>query len=267
MTFSASPLTPGQPGATTDEDAWRRAAQRVLAAAMEAMPQIPSADPLMPDAPARQAVAAGLPDPAGTAITAYLGGQVEGKVLLVVGQELVAGLQGTPFGDVEPAQALTPALETLATALGGRLAGTPTAIGVEGCLDVLTGGTTVLVPLLGGEVIKALIGVTLVEQAATGAAGAAGAGAGAGTRSSGTSWGIDMLRDVEMEVTCELGRTRMTVRQLLALAPGDVVELDRLAGSPADLLINGTLLARGEVVVVDESFGLRITEIVTREAS
>ena len=76
------------------------------------------------------------------------------------------------------------------------------------------------------------------------------------------SWGIDMLRDVEMEVTCELGRTRMTVRQLLALAPGDVVELDRLAGAPADLLVNGTLLARGEVVVVDESFGLRITEIV-----
>jgi flagellar motor switch protein FliN/FliY len=81
------------------------------------------------------------------------------------------------------------------------------------------------------------------------------------------SWGIEMLRDVEMEVTCELGRTRMTVRQLLALAPGDVVELDRLAGSPADLLVNGTLLARGEVVVVDESFGLRITEIVTRDAS
>jgi len=79
--------------------------------------------------------------------------------------------------------------------------------------------------------------------------------------------GLDLLRDVEMEVTCELGRTRMTVRQLLALAPGDVVELDRLAGAPADLLVNGTLLARGEVVVVDESFGLRITEIVTRDAT
>jgi flagellar motor switch protein FliN len=70
-----------------------------------------------------------------------------------------------------------------------------------------------------------------------------------------------------MEVTCELGRTRMTVRQLLALSPGHVVELDRLAGSPADLLINGTLLARGEVVVVDESFGLRITEIVAKETT
>jgi flagellar motor switch protein FliN len=273
MTFSASPLTPGQPDAAA-EDTWRRAAQRVLSAVMEAMAQIPSADPLMPDAPIRGATAASLPDPAGTAVTAYLGGQAEGKVLLVVGEDLVTALQGTPFGDVEPARALAPALETLATALGGRLEGSPTAIGVDGCLDVLTGGTTVLVPLLGGDAVKALVGVTIVEPAtAGGAAAQAGAGTAAGgtgagkTSSAATSWGIDMLRDVEMEVTCELGRTRMTVRQLLALAPGDVVELDRLAGSPADLLVNGTLLARGEVVVVDESFGLRITEIVTREAS
>jgi flagellar motor switch protein FliN/FliY len=102
--------------------------------------------------------------------------------------------------------------------------------------------------------VHALAAVSVVAETPPEAA-AAGASA----------WGIDMLRDVEMEVTCELGRTRMTVRQLLALAPGDVVELDRLAGSPADLLVNGTLLARGEVVVVDEAFGLRITEIVTRD--
>ena len=96
---------------------------------------------------------------------------------------------------------------------------------------------------------------------------AAGSGSKATAGAAARSWGIDMLRDVEMEVTCELGRTRLTVRRLLSLAPGDVVELDRLAGAPADLLVNGTLLARGEVVVVDESFGLRITEIVTRDAT
>ena len=66
-----------------------------------------------------------------------------------------------------------------------------------------------------------------------------------------------------MDVTVELGRTRMTVRELLSLAPGAVVELDRAAGSPADLLVNGRLIARGEVVVVDEEYGIRITEIVT----
>jgi flagellar motor switch protein FliN/FliY len=65
-----------------------------------------------------------------------------------------------------------------------------------------------------------------------------------------------------LSVVAELGRTRMTVADLLSLTPGSVVELDRAAGSPIDLLVNGTLIARGEVVVVDEEFGLRISEIV-----
>ena len=63
-------------------------------------------------------------------------------------------------------------------------------------------------------------------------------------------------------MTAELGRTRMNVRDLLALSPGAVVELDRAAGSPVDLLVNGTLIARGEVVVIDEEYGVRISEIV-----
>ncbi|QGG96989.1 flagellar motor switch protein FliN [Actinomarinicola tropica] len=74
--------------------------------------------------------------------------------------------------------------------------------------------------------------------------------------------GLDLLGGVQMSVVAELGRTRMTVAELLSLAPGSVVELDRAAGSPIDLLVNGTLIARGEVVVVDEEFGLRVTEIV-----
>lgn len=74
---------------------------------------------------------------------------------------------------------------------------------------------------------------------------------------------LDLLSNVEMDVTAELGRTRMTVRELLSLTPGVVVELDRMAGSPIDLFVNGTLIARGEVVVIDEEFGVRITEIVT----
>ncbi|MGH3423217.1 MAG: flagellar motor switch protein FliN, partial [Nocardioidaceae bacterium] len=79
--------------------------------------------------------------------------------------------------------------------------------------------------------------------------------------------GIELLHGVAMEVTVELGRTRMSVRELLALSPGDVLELDRAAGSPADLLVNGRLIARGEVVVVDENFGLRITGIVSSAAA
>jgi len=73
---------------------------------------------------------------------------------------------------------------------------------------------------------------------------------------------LDLLSNIEMDVTAELGRTRMTVRELLTLTPGTVVELDRMAGSPIDLYVNGTLIARGEVVVIDEEFGVRISEIV-----
>lgn len=79
--------------------------------------------------------------------------------------------------------------------------------------------------------------------------------------------GLELLQGVDMEVTVELGRTRMTVRDLLALTPGAVLELDRAAGSPADLLVNGRLVARGEVVVVDEDFGLRVTEILDANAA
>ena len=262
MTFSASPLVPDQQAPA--DDAWKQAAQLVLTAVAESSAQIPSAEPLVPDAPLADAATATLPEPAGAAVTGTVAGAVEATLLLVVGAEFVEALQGTPFGDLEPAQALRPALEAIAAAMGGRLEGSPAAVDVEGCLEVLTGGTTVLVPMLAGESLQVLVGARVTSMPA--AAAAAGADPRQTAGGAARSWGIDMLRDVEMEVTCELGRTKMTVRQLLALAPGDVVELDRIAGSPADLLVNGTLLARGEVVVVDESFGLRITEIVTKDA-
>jgi flagellar motor switch protein FliN/FliY len=70
------------------------------------------------------------------------------------------------------------------------------------------------------------------------------------------------LSDVPMELSVEIGRTRMTVGETLQLGTGSIVTLERLAGEPVDLLVNGTPLARGEVVIVDEQFGLRVTEIV-----
>jgi flagellar motor switch protein FliN len=73
---------------------------------------------------------------------------------------------------------------------------------------------------------------------------------------------IELLHEVEMGVTVELGRTRMLVRDILDLSPGSVIELDRAAGAPIDVLVNGTLIARGEVVVIDEEFGIRITEVI-----
>jgi flagellar motor switch protein FliN/FliY len=72
---------------------------------------------------------------------------------------------------------------------------------------------------------------------------------------------LSVLNDVELVVTAELGRTTMAVRELLGLSPGMVVEIDRAAGAPIDLLVNGRRIAAGEVVVIDEEFGIRITDI------
>ena len=74
-----------------------------------------------------------------------------------------------------------------------------------------------------------------------------------------------MLYDVDMTLTAQIGRTTLPVRQVLDLVPGTVLELDRAAGSPADVMVNGRLIARGEIVVVDEAYGVRITEIITDE--
>jgi flagellar motor switch protein FliN/FliY len=73
---------------------------------------------------------------------------------------------------------------------------------------------------------------------------------------------LDMLMDVPLKITVELGRTHMTLKQALDLVQGSVVELDRLAGDPVDVFINDRIIAKGEVVVVDDKFAVRITELI-----
>lgn len=73
---------------------------------------------------------------------------------------------------------------------------------------------------------------------------------------------ISLIMDVPLQVTVELGRTKKLIRDILELGPGSIVEIDKLAGEPVDILVNGKLIAKGEVVVIDENFGVRITEIV-----
>ena len=78
---------------------------------------------------------------------------------------------------------------------------------------------------------------------------------------------LSRLHDVSVELAVEVGRTRMTIREALALGPGSIVTLNRLAGEPVDLLVNGKVIAQGEVVVIDEEFGLRITDVVSGPAA
>lgn len=76
---------------------------------------------------------------------------------------------------------------------------------------------------------------------------------------------ITIIRDVPLEVTVELGRTRKPIKEILEFNPGTVIELDKLAGEPIDILVNGKFIARGEVVVIDENFGVRVTDIISSE--
>jgi len=74
---------------------------------------------------------------------------------------------------------------------------------------------------------------------------------------------LEVILDIPVTLSVEIGRTRQTIRNLLQLNQGSVVELDRLAGEPMDVLVNGTLIAHGEVVVVNEKFGIRLTDVIS----
>ncbi|GAA2647831.1 flagellar motor switch protein FliN [Paractinoplanes durhamensis] len=202
----------------------------------------------------------------GQAITAKFSGAATGEVVVVVGQDLADALKESPLGELDLTAAVRPALEAAARVFGPVVLDPGQVMEPGVALSALaTKEDAVVVPLVEGEEVRAVLALALSPwpsgepgQVDVARRDPAPAAAGAAL----TRGGLDMLHDVEMEVSAELGRTRMSVRELLSLNPGAIVELDRAAGSPADLLVNGRLIARGEVVVVDENFGIRITEIV-----
>ncbi|MEE9494474.1 MAG: flagellar motor switch protein FliN [Gammaproteobacteria bacterium] len=85
----------------------------------------------------------------------------------------------------------------------------------------------------------------------------------AGLEALGDDQNLDVILDIPVTISMEIGRTNVSIRNLLQLNQGSVVELDRLAGEPMDVLVNGTLVAHGEVVVVNEKFGIRLTDVVS----
>lgn len=83
------------------------------------------------------------------------------------------------------------------------------------------------------------------------------------TSEPGSNVKLDVILDIPVTIAMEIGRTKLSIRNLLQLNQGSVVELDRLAGEPMDVLVNGTLVAHGEVVVVNEKFGIRLTDVIS----
>ncbi len=270
MTILPDPLSQA---ATDNAAALARAAEAAAAV-------LPAVSPLTPTSaqPGNLGSAMGF---AGAALASFEG-LVSGAIAVVVGAELVSALESSPLGALDLAAAAQPALDAAAEQLGARV-GAARTVPVDLVVNDL-GGTFTVVPLVGAGGSAALLvsDVALVEAAAAAARPASAPQSSAqpqpapmGTFQSSPApvaaapigRGLEMLSGVIMDVTVELGRTRMSVRELLALTPGTVLELDRAAGSPADLLVNGRLIARGEVVVVDEDFGLRVTEIVDHAAA
>lgn len=112
------------------------------------------------------------------------------------------------------------------------------------------------------EVEQSMEGVAQAAEGVEAAASAATAEQGPKRQAGRT---LEFILDVSLQVTVEVGRTRMTIQDLLQLGQGSVVELDKLAGEPLDIYINGKAVARGEAVIVNDKFGVRLTDIVSPE--
>ncbi|GAA0418672.1 hypothetical protein Aca07nite_05850 [Actinoplanes capillaceus] len=200
----------------------------------------------------------------GQAITARFTGATSGEVVVVVGQDLANALRESPLGELDLTAAVRPALEAAARVFGPVVLDPGQLMEPEVALSALAVKEgAVAVPLRDESEVRAVVALALNQWPGDDPGAVDVAQRAAPVQGADGRRGLDMLYDVEMEVSAELGRTRMSVRELLSLTPGAIVELDRAAGSPADLLVNGRLIARGEVVVVDENFGIRITEIVS----
>ncbi|MBT0993063.1 flagellar motor switch protein FliN [Cellulomonas sp. DKR-3] len=186
------------------------------------------------------------------AVVATFVGAPSADLLLIAGDALadVEAAGAAAGARLVAGDALRPALEAAAQVLG---AGVLEAVRTEPVAQVLVPGAEVYA--LQHE------GMTLAWFAVRVRAGQAPAAA--ATRVPTQRGSMRMLYDVDMTLTAQIGRTTLPVRQVLDLVPGTVLELDRAAGSPADVMVNGRLIARGEIVVVDEVYGVRITEIVT----
>lgn len=239
--------------------------------ARAALANLPISDPLEVGQPITEPIAFD-----GVAVTARFTGNHSGDVLITVESALAEALQNSPLGSLDVAAALAPALAAAATATGTSVTGPGTVLEPQPAQAALLAKPgALLVPLLHQGKVRALVGLVVTTPAEPGFAAphypspdeVRGAGAAPRVPAPAMLRGLELLRDVSMDVTAQIGSTRMTISELLGLAEGAVVELDRAAGAPADLLVNGHLIARGEVVVIDENFALRITEIVSDETA
>ncbi len=207
---------------------------------------LPSSQPLV----ARPAEPGERPAPEAVAVVASFVGQGSAELVVVAEEAVAEAMAGAAA--LTLAEALRPALEAASQRLG---TGVLSAAEERPAGDALTGRDVQLFALTAGGGVQAWFGVRTVPTAAPVSSAPL------------TPGSMRVLYDVELTLTTEIGRTRMPLRDVLALTPGTVLELDRAAGSPADVMVNGRLVARGDIVVVDEDYAVRITEIVSETSA
>jgi len=199
--------------------------------------------------------AAAGPAPDAVAVRVSFVGATSAELVVVADQAVAEAVAGA--GGISLAETLRPALEAASATLG---AGVLDAAQSGPVGDALTDAGAVSFALVGGAPAAPQAWFAIRVRPAVGVPQQRGARPAQAGEERGA---MRLLHDVEMTLTAEIGRTRLPVRQVLDLVPGTVLELDRAAGAPADVMVNGRLVARGEVVVIDEDYGIRITEIVT----
>jgi flagellar motor switch protein FliN/FliY len=177
-------------------------------------------------------------------LTQYVGSPSV-EISVVLGEDATQAFSTLP--NIALRDALQPVFEAAGKAVGAGVLGNVEAVAAE---DAFSGEGVERYALEADGTPQAWVGVRQVGVASQPEAAVLPPG------------GMKVLYDVEMTLTAEIGRARLPIREVLGLTPGHVLELDRTAGSPADIMINGHLIARGEVVVMDEDYAVRVTEIV-----
>ncbi len=192
------------------------------------------------------------------AVTATFVGSVTADLALMLSDrtfldEAAGGMAGGQLGVVSVTDVLRPAMESASSVFG---AGVLSDLRESDASGLLTDPDTAVFELSDGTSPAAWFAVRLREHGASQDRGADlfGGGTVAGR--------LGRINNIEMALTVEIGRTRMSVRDVLSLEPGKIIELDRSAGAPADVLLNGRLIAHGEVVVLDQDYAVRITRIL-----
>ncbi|MDB6426783.1 MULTISPECIES: flagellar motor switch protein FliN [unclassified Curtobacterium] len=181
-------------------------------------------------------------------VASFVGGLSADLALVLTDLGAVVAAGGADAGLVDVTDVLRPSLEAAASVLGVGVLGDARR---ESAASLFADPETVVFELTAGGVPGGWFALRVRENGTVSAPlGAVPAG------------NLGRINNVEMTLTVEIGRTRMSVRDVLGMEPGAVVELDRSAGAPADVLLNGRLIAHGEVVVVDQDYAVRITRIL-----